>query len=411
MSLIDLFRGPSPEKLEKKGDALLRAGKWGHAKLAYERALSKLPKRSDHDTVSLKERLEQMVLTARNGLAREHVQNAEEMLEGGFPSDACDLLELAKEVNADEEFDGEISKRLSEAREKKRTDKEESEGEIYYGLSEEEEEVEPGAADEDFFALVATLPEAARDAYLGYGEDFKFGYLALNRGDFAEAADLLARALANDPSPDSLIPLELATALINLEREEEAEGLLRGLMNYHSDALPAYQLLCEIFWERKDFASVEELLASIPAELADTLPVSLMRGENYYRAEKYQAAADFFEEFLQTYEWSDPVALELAKVYETMGRREDARGMYRKIMNRCTSCHARIDPAVKHRYAELSFEAGIMENEILEIYLSLAREIPVNAVLYYERISAIYAAKGNEVEARRFQSFLEKLKQ
>jgi len=410
MSFMGLFRGSSPEKLEKKGDALLRAGKWGHAKLTYERALSKLPKKSDQDILNVKERLEKMVLTARNGLAREHVQNADEMLESGFPSDACELLELAKEVNADQEFDREISKKLEEAQEKKREVKEESEVEIYYGLSEEEEDVEPGEADEDFFAMVATLPEAVRDAYLGYGEEFKSGYLALNRGEFMEAAERLSRALERDPSPDSLIPLELATALINLDRAEEAEKLLRDLMEYHSDALPVYQLLCEIYWEWKDFMQVEELLASIPKELSDTLAVALMKGENYYRSGSYEAAVDFFEAFLQTYAWSDAVAMELAKVYEAMGRQDDARGMYRKIMNRCTSCHAHIDPAVKHRYAELSFEAGMRGDDILEIYLALTREMPVNIALYYERISAIYAAKGNEEEALRFRAFMANLK-
>ena len=42
MSILKLFSGPSPEKLEQKGDALFEAGLWGQARLAYDRAIYKL---------------------------------------------------------------------------------------------------------------------------------------------------------------------------------------------------------------------------------------------------------------------------------------------------------------------------------------------------------------------------------
>jgi len=46
--------------------------------------------------------------------------------------------------------------------------------------------------------------------------------------------------------------------------------------------------------------------------------------------------------------------------------------------------------------------------EILELYLSLAQDIPDNAAHYYEKISRIYAVLGNEKEERRFRSFATK---
>ena len=49
MSLLKLFSGPSPEKLEQKGDALFEAGLWGRAKLEYERALHKLEKETGQE--------------------------------------------------------------------------------------------------------------------------------------------------------------------------------------------------------------------------------------------------------------------------------------------------------------------------------------------------------------------------
>jgi hypothetical protein len=74
-------------------------------------------------------------------------------------------------------------------------------------------------------------------------------------------------------------------------------------------------------------------------------------------------------------------------------------------MDQCSSCHSRIDPVVKHKYAELCFEAGNTGTDILEMYLSLAQEIPENAAHYFDRISLIYSDRGNLSEAERFRSF------
>jgi hypothetical protein len=47
--------------------------------------------------------------------------------------------------------------------------------------------------------------------------------------------------------------------------------------------------------------------------------------------------------------------------------------------------------------------------EILELYLSLAQESPAHATGYFEKVSRIYTAQGNEKEARRFRAIAEKL--
>jgi hypothetical protein len=78
-------------------------------------------------------------------------------------------------------------------------------------------------------------------------------------------------------------------------------------------------------------------------------------------------------------------------------------------MDQCRSCHARIDPFIKQRYADLCFDSGMYNTEVLELYLSLAQEVPDNAADYYEKVSQIYTAQGNEVEARRFRAIAEKL--
>jgi tetratricopeptide (TPR) repeat protein len=265
----------------------------------------------------------------------------------------------------------------------------------------------PDKASEDdyFLALCGTLPEEVRDAYLAYGEDFKSGYILLNRGDFQAAAESLSRAMEQHPQPESYIPLELASAKLNLDRPAEARELLENFLEHHPHALPAYQLLCEIHWEAQDFDRVDALLASLAGELAESVAVVLLKGETLMRAGRHADARDFYRKILEVYGWNDTVARELAKAHEAQNESAEARAIYREIIGRCDSCRARIDPAIKHRYAELCFADGMHTTEILEMYLALAREIPENAARYFDRISRIYAAQGNPNEAERFRSF------
>jgi tetratricopeptide (TPR) repeat protein len=271
----------------------------------------------------------------------------------------------------------------------------------------EDEDPLPDEASEDdyFLALCSTLPEEVRDAYLAYGEDFKNGYISLNRGDFEAAAQSLSRAMEQNPQPESYIPLELASAELNLNRSAEARELLENFLEHHPHALPAYQLLCEIHWEAEDFARVDALLASLPEELAESVAAVLLKGETLLRAGRHTDARDFYRQFLKVYDWNDTAARELAKAHEALNESAEARAVYREIIGRCDSCRARIDPEIKHRYAELCFADGLHTTEILEMYLALAREIPENAARYFDRVSRIYAAQDNPAEAERFRSF------
>ena len=106
MSLITKLFGASPEKLEHKGDTLFEAGKWGHAKLEYERALVKGEKAHSTET-GWKERVEKKILAARNKLAREHFKNAEDLAEGGFFEEAGDTQAVCDSIS--------IIRRLEEA--------------------------------------------------------------------------------------------------------------------------------------------------------------------------------------------------------------------------------------------------------------------------------------------------------
>jgi hypothetical protein len=89
----------------------------------------------------------------------------------------------------------------------------------------------------------------------------------------------------------------------------------------------------------------------------------------------------------------------------------NARNLYKEIMDQCLSCHTRIDPEIKQKYADLNFASGLYSTEILELYLALAQEVPQNAADYYQKISQIYAAQGNQQEARRFRLIAAKAKE
>jgi tetratricopeptide (TPR) repeat protein len=262
-----------------------------------------------------------------------------------------------------------------------------------------------------FTALCSTLPEDVRNAYLSYGEEFKAGYLALNRGEFQIAADALSQAMEENPSQDSFVPLEMASACLNLGQFDEARHLLETFLSYHPDALPGYQLLCEVFWAMKSFDQAEKLLDDCPDEFKESVAFFLLRGETLFQAERYGEVISLYQGFKTDYGWSDEIMKALARAYEASGDLKKAQGIYSSIIDQCSSCHARVDLFVKRKFADISFDLGQLTTPILEMYLSLAQEDSRNVPFYYQRVSEIYTSQGNEVEARRFQGFVRQIQE
>jgi tetratricopeptide (TPR) repeat protein len=217
--------------------------------------------------------------------------------------------------------------------------------------------------------------------------------------------------MSENPAYDSFIPLELATAYLNLDRYSEAQQLLETVLNNQPQTLPAYQLLCEIFWEKNEFDRAQALLDQVPAELTESVAVYLLKGESLFRGGKYREAKAFYKAFLKQYGWDERIARALARTHEALNELANARNLYREMMAQCRSCRARIDPFIKERYADLCYDSGMLNNDILELYLALAQEVPAKAPEYYEKVSRIYAALGNKNEAARFQAIAEKIVQ
>jgi tetratricopeptide (TPR) repeat protein len=414
MGLLSIFSGKDPENYEQKGDALFEAGAYGKAVVEYERALDKLEKTSPWDE-GYHQNIQDKIRTSRESLALEHQQTAENLLEAGHDYDARQYIDLALELTEDPELKNALEQQLqnSEADEVEDQEIDPPDVEIQDDepeFNDEQVEEKPiGAEDDEYFnALVGTMPDDVQEAYLGYGEEFKTGYLALNRGDFEGAEEHLTIAIDKHPDPTSYIPLELATVYLNLGKHDDARRRLETFLEHHPEALPAYQLLCEVFWETKAFDRAEELLGSLPPNLEQSVAGYLLRGETLLQAQRYGEAKSFYRNFLKTYEWNESIARALARAHEALGEMANARNIYSEIMAQCQSCHARIDPYIKQKFADLSFASGLNTTTVLELYLSLAREIPQNAVEYYQKISKIYSAQGNAEEAHRFQQISEK---
>ena len=406
MGILEWLRGPSPEKLEQNGDTQFEARQWGQAKLAYERAAAKLAQTSPPNTERLR-RIEGKAAKACQALAQEHRQNAEAYIEGGYFADARELLNLAIEVSPDPHFRKQQQQRLAAIDTMETQTVEAQLTDTNNGLIafDHDDQRPIDDTDEEYFrALCGTLPEDVQQAYLGYGEAFKTGYIALNRGQFEMAHDALAQAMAQNPDPASYIPLERATACFNLNRLTEARQLLEAFLKYHPGVLPAYKLLCEVYWEQHAFDAAEALLTALPPELAVSIAGILLRGETLSRSGKLNQARELYEYFLSVQGWNASIAQALAQCHESLNAPGEALTLYKQLIDECTSCHAPVEPAIRHRYAELSFEAGEKDTKILEMYLALAQEIPENAARYFERVSAIYAAQGHTSEAERFRA-------
>lgn len=409
MGLFNLFSGKSPAEYERKGDALARDNAWGDAKLAYETGLEKLTKGSSNDP-ALVGRLQDKLHQSKEALAKAHHQEAIELLDAGCTEDAQELLTLAIELTDDPQLREDISQKIGQTTVEYKPVIQAYEGGVAPAPNDPGISADHEDTDDYFSVLMGALPEDIQQAYRDYGHQFEQGYLALNRGDFELAIECLSRAAEENPSTRSLVPLELATAYVNLGQGRQAKALLETLIQHRPDVLPAYQLLCDIYWEDKDFDKAMRLLDTLPPDLAESMAAFEIRGETLLQAARYEDAKSYFQDLFQTHGWKDSVALGLARSHEALGQTDQARDVYGQFISQCGSgCGTRVDPWIKRKYADLNFDIGNYTAEILEYYLELSREDPANTIPYCQRISRIYAELGNDAEARRFQSIAEDL--
>ena len=401
MGFLKIFSGKSPEELERKGDKYAENLEYGLAIIDYEKALSKLDSKSSDDP-NYRIKLAEKVINAKEALARLHVINGEDLISAGVFDEAEELFDLAAGLTEDKELALKIENRVKKIREKSR----ETENIEMIPLNNEDEDEEfIHTEDEHFGAIINSLAAEENKAYQSYGDNFKAGYVALHNGDFETAAEKLALAMDEQPDKKSFIPLELATAKINLGMPDDASILLEGFISQHPDYTKAYSLLCEILWEKKEFNKAQQLLSSCLPETLDLVPIKILKGETCFHQKKFDEAVSIYLKVLENKGWDENIARFLAKTYEAMGSNEEARAVYGEIMSKCQGCGKRSDPYIMQRYAETGFAAGDYSTGILEIYLNLAKTDPGNQKHYFNKISMIYSHQGNQKESKRFLEF------
>ncbi|MCP4716929.1 MAG: hypothetical protein GY868_17530, partial [Deltaproteobacteria bacterium] len=227
-------------------------------------------------------------------------------------------------------------------------------------------------------------------------------YVALHQGDFETAATELAKALDQQRGTANLIALELATAELNRSRPDNAYTLLEEFLAEHPESEKTYALMCDILWEKREFATVRELLNGCGDAIAGSVTITILRGETCCKEQKFQEAAEMYRDFLDNRSWDDQIARCLANTYEALAEPEQARDIYAGILSTCQGCGSKPDPFIMQRYAETSFATGDYSTKILEIYLKLNSDDPDNRSHYCRRISEIYRRLDNQVEAERF---------
>ena len=411
MNLFKFIKGKTFLQHEQKGDQYVTKEAWGKAKLEYEAAIEKLDG-GPHRLPGQAERLLEKINRCREELARQHCRNGDNLSEAGYTEEAREYYLLGLELTKNNEYRSIIEDRLGEL---ERIEENAISASVMQSIPEPAEMIgrEDAPVDDDtyFEALCHTLPSDIRRRYKSYGEPFRSGYISLNRGDFVSAAQKLRQAQETHDSDDSYIALELATAYVNLRRNESARSLLEPFVQRHPDALPAYRMLCEILWENGEYDRAEVLLQTVPEDLYETQAFILLHGENLYRQKKYTEAVEWYQLALSRYGWNENITRALAVTLESAKQPTAARDLYAQIISRCNSCGSpaafasHIDPFTRRRYAELSLAAGDHSTGILELLLSLARDDPDNASFYYRKVSLVYAERGDRIEALRFKKF------
>jgi len=357
MGLFSFLAGKSPEDMEVVGDNYIKAKEYGAAKVEFESALAKA-KAKFPEKQNLIDRLLEKIIQAKESLAVSHKQAAESLAESENYKEAEDLLQLALELTQNTRLKEEISAILKKLIKEQEMDFSDTQNNanttdiIDTSGSEpdhfiiQDEEVDE---DEYFSVLCHALPEDVKAVYQNYGQQFKEGFIALNRGEFESAVEKLSEAMNENSSPHHLVPLELATAQINLGQYDHARRLLEQFVEDNPEALRGYQILCDIFWVTGDYDRAVNLIAGCPDNLKETFPIQILLGETLYQMERYPDAEKIFQACLDNFGENEIATRSLAKTYEAMGEMKKACDIYCGLLKGCTQCGARTDPFVRRK--------------------------------------------------------------
>lgn len=417
MGLFDFLFGGTPEKYEKKGDSYFKKDLFGQAKIEYERGKSRHCVKPSEDR-TYGDRIAVKIQDTCEALAIQHLTRGKELVEAHCIQDARELFILALELTDDETLVFELEQmmletapdkisgiQLSEEEDMSSDEKSLNEMKMFEDSLEESADVYA----QEFEALCSTLPDMERKAYHSYGEYFIKGFVELNQGRFDSAAHNLATALGMQMDDNNYIPLELATCYLNLDEYQMVVDLMGPFLNRYPESLKGYEILCEAFWAMGEFIKAEALLNGCSEKIADSMLIHLLRGETLFQENRYDDAEDYYKALIEEKGREDLLLRALAKTVEAKGNPKAAKEIYKELISACKGCRKRPDFHLRLGLADTSFASADYSDQLVDLYLNLAREDPKHKSEYYEKVSTIYAELGNLFESQRYKSFIEKL--
>ncbi len=398
MGLFSFF-SKSPQKAEEKGDAYFSANNFGQAKLEYETALDILKKKHPDDA-DMKDRVLEKLKNSKESLARQHLENGDRLVTANSLNEAENLFRIALSLTENPELQQKLRERFSSDR-----------NEIFVGEtgadSELTDETEPDDSDNEFEVLCAILPDETVQAYRSYGDTFKEGFIALSNADFARAAEKLRLAMEENPSDDSHIPVELATALIHLGETEQAIELLTVYLQNNPSSFQGITILCDILCELKQFDQAHGVIDQSPENVKETVEAHLHKARIYFYEKNYQSAEEIYSRIIEVIGWREEVARELARTLAASEKNEEAADIYADLLNKCSGCGQRVNPLDKKAFADLLFKMNDFSEKTLNLYMDLANDYEEIRSECFSKVSTIYSNIGNEKEAARFQELAE----
>ncbi|ACN15745.1 putative TPR repeat:RNA-processing protein [Desulforapulum autotrophicum HRM2] len=421
MGLFSFFSGKTPEAIEAKGDQLVERNAFGPGKLEYEKAAARnrVSPSKDPDFTG---RIEQKIGAAKHSLALEHFNRAQELVEAGCFDDAADRLDLAATLTTDTtlldaiQAMGNKKDMPVQHPAKNGTGTPDNAPDPNGPVPDEIYSNEPYSDDilndgldvdetEVFEALVNALPPEEQAAYPLYGPNFIKGFVSMNQGDFQGASTAFTTALDEHGSQTSFVHLELATCLVNLNQADQAKDLVLEFIDAFPTSVRGWQILGETLWSLEEFDQALDRFAACPESITQTTDMEILRGETLIRSNRIKEAQSLYQGLLKAGNRDDAILRHLAMACERLGDHRTANELYLELINHCSRCGARPDDSLRLRFAETCITLGDYSDKLLDIYLDLAVKDPENKGRYFQRVSQIYAALGEETQAQRFNGF------
>jgi tetratricopeptide (TPR) repeat protein len=213
--------------------------------------------------------------------------------------------------------------------------------------------------------------------------------------------------MEENPSDDSHIPVELATALIHLGQTEKAIEHLTFYLQKNPTSFHGLSMLCDIFCELKRFDVAHGIIEQSPDTVRESAAVVRLNGRVYFLEGDYQQAEETFRNVLDVMGWNTDVARELAMTLAASDKTVEAMSLYADILNQCAGCGQRLNPLDKKAFADLSLKMGDFSDKILKLYLELANDHEDIRSDCFSKASIIFSRSGNEKEAARFKKLAE----